>query len=363
MTTSEDSDDPFSAHCKRDPLPGAGIRIVILTELPYEQAEGVIAPLSRRIAELGRPVEHRIIAVAGLNLAEALRRGIEDTHMPLVLVTTAVKPWSAKHVDPLLEAIDASDHVIGRRPKATRDRAANWMTKLVRRLIFAVPLDDVHSPCRLHRLDKLLAVVLQSKSSFLDTEILAKATFLGQLISEVDVPPLPGQSWNAGWWSDWNQLFKHPQFKSTSSPPEEAERECERDDRPRGEDRHGGRHLERTGTSEDHHAQGVDELSQRQCADDALQPTGKASGSEEYAGEQPHRQHDQVHQAADGLGGGGAAADEQPDPGKGECSQHFNRDDEGEIAADRHLEHEGPKQEQDRQVGEDESQSRAQERQ
>ena len=50
-------------------------------------------------------------------------------------------------------------------------------------------------------------------SSFLDIEILAKATFLGHLIDEVDVPPLPGHSWHDGWWADWNQLFKHPQFK------------------------------------------------------------------------------------------------------------------------------------------------------
>ncbi len=47
MTTSEEQ-DPFSAHFKRDPLPGAGIRIVMLTKLPYEQAEAVIAPLSER---------------------------------------------------------------------------------------------------------------------------------------------------------------------------------------------------------------------------------------------------------------------------------------------------------------------------
>ena len=64
---------------------------------------------------------------------------------------------------------------------------------LARRLIFAVPLRDVHSPCRLHRLDKLAAIPLQSASSFLDTEILAKATFLGHLIDEVAIPPLRGR--------------------------------------------------------------------------------------------------------------------------------------------------------------------------
>ncbi len=69
-----------------------------------------------------------------------------------------------------------------------------WLASLPRRLVFAVPLRDVHSPCRLHRLEKLARIPFQSASSFLDMEILAKATFLGHLIDEVDVPPLCGRT-------------------------------------------------------------------------------------------------------------------------------------------------------------------------
>ena len=39
-------------------------------------------------------------------------------------------------------------------------------------------------------MEKLAAIPLQSGSSFLDLEILAKATFLGHLLSEVEIPPL-----------------------------------------------------------------------------------------------------------------------------------------------------------------------------
>ena len=34
MTTTEASDDPFADHLRRDPLPNAGIRIILLTDLP-----------------------------------------------------------------------------------------------------------------------------------------------------------------------------------------------------------------------------------------------------------------------------------------------------------------------------------------
>ena len=75
MTTSEELDDKFSAHFHRDPLPeGAGIRIILLTKLSKVEAEGIIAPLSEKVAELGRAVEKRVVAVDELGVAEAHAR-------------------------------------------------------------------------------------------------------------------------------------------------------------------------------------------------------------------------------------------------------------------------------------------------
>ena len=111
--------------------------------------------------------------------------------LPLVLVTTATEPLTADRTwhpcSPRSTRVTMSSAVVfqGRAPSPM-----SFIAGLFRRLIFAVPLDDVHSPCRLHRLEKLLAIPLQSESSFLDTEIFAKATFLGHLIDEVEVPPL-----------------------------------------------------------------------------------------------------------------------------------------------------------------------------
>ena len=59
----------------------------------------------------------------------------------------------------------------------------------------------------------------------------------------------------------------------------------------------GGADVERPGALENDLTQGVDELSERQGLDEGLKPVGKAAGREENAREQPHRQHDQVHQA------------------------------------------------------------------
>src|SRR5262245_54056639 len=103
MTAMEASDDPFERHFHRDPLPGAGIRIVHLTDLSEDRALALVAPLIQAIQESGRPVECRIVAPDG-DVSQALCRGLEGASLPLVLITTACEPFTMAHLAPLLGA-------------------------------------------------------------------------------------------------------------------------------------------------------------------------------------------------------------------------------------------------------------------
>ena len=355
MTISEVSDDPFAEHVRRDPLPDAGIRIILLTHFPVESAERIIASLADLVVATGRSVERSIVTVGEDGLGRALERGLVGATLPLVLVTTAEEPWTNDHLKPLLEAINQCDHVIGCRP-ARVGRWSGLLGRMVRRLIFAVPLRDIHSPCRLHRLDKLLAIPLQSASSFLDTEIVAKATFLGHLIDEVAVPSLQGYVRSTGWLTDMSQVLGHPVFVRSSGPSEETQCEREGNDGPGSENEQRSADLEHARPLEQHAAQGVDQLREREGFDEGLGGVGKPVGGEEHPGEEPHRQHDQVHQAAHCFGGPGATGDEQADTGKRECTQHVDGDHESQAAPDRHLEHQRSQQQEDREVGDDEGQ-------
>ncbi len=219
---------------------------------------------------MGRPVECRIVAVAGSDLGCALTRGLEGAQLPLVLVTTAEEPWTEAHLDPLLKAIDHCDHVVGRRPAGPGASWKRWLAAMPRRLVFAVPLRDIHSPCRLHRLEKLAAIPLQSASSFLDVEILAKATFFGHLIDEVDVPPLRGPRPLAGPVDRLPTILRDPRFEPPSGPAEEPQGQGECDDRPGGEDRQGRGDIEQPGPLEHDAPQRTDQLGQRQGLDEPL---------------------------------------------------------------------------------------------
>jgi hypothetical protein len=256
---TDDYLDPFEEHVKRAPLPGAGVDVIVLTAGQAAQAEGVAESLVGLLREFGRAAEGRVVDVAG-DCGRALGQGLAGATHPLVLITTAVEPWTRAHLDPLLESVDKCDHVLGRRPASVRARLARRLGALWQRLIFAVPVADVHSPCRLHRREKLAVIPRQSTSAFLDVEILAKATFLGHLIDEVDVPALREGPLPPSARSDFLAVFRQPTFVGGSGPAEDAQGEQERHEGPGGQDGHRGGDVEPAGPLQDHPAQGVDEL-------------------------------------------------------------------------------------------------------
>lgn len=256
MSTSVDEPfDPFEAHFQRDPLPGAAVRVVVLVTDGEERAAEAARSIVGGLRGFGRSSDVVIIDPADGGRGRAVEDGIADTQAPLVLVTDSPRPWTADHLKPLLQAIDRSDHVIGCRRSGLLARIGRWIAGAAWRWVFAVPVADIHSPCRLHRLDKLSALPMQSCSSFLDVEVLAKATFLGHLIDEVMVPDLETPRPRVAW-SDVRAVFRRPTFVRRSGPAEDAQGDREGDDGPGEHDRQGGDDdpVEPAGPFQDHGA-------------------------------------------------------------------------------------------------------------
>jgi hypothetical protein len=243
-------DDPYEAHFHREPLPRAAVRVVVLDRGGDSQAEAVGAGLIALLGGRNRKADLHVVSVRDCGgIGPAIERGADDTDSPLVLVTTAREPWTDAHLKPLLDAIDKCDHVVGRRPGS---RLGRWLATLRWRIVFGVPVLDVFSPCGLHRREALAAIPLQSASSFAEVELLAKATFLGQLIDEVAVPALEAPSVLIDP-ADSRRLFRHPCFRREpdSTPAEEAQGEEERHDGPGGQDDQRGGDLGDPGPLQD----------------------------------------------------------------------------------------------------------------
>ncbi len=252
MTGPEPFDplDPFAVHFHREPLEGAGVALILLAVPAEEPDESALAPCAGWLREQGRRVETLVVIVdrddPGLN--DRIGEALASVDQPIVAILSAAEAPSPALLKPLLKAINQADHVIGKRPAGPLVEALRWLVRIPRRLVFAVPVLDVNSPCRLHRLEKLRAIPLQSGSSFVNTEALAKATFLGHLLDEVAIPPLKGRVWRKGWLRDLRTVFSHPTFRPPavaeprSGPLEQPEGQPEGADRPGGED--GERHQD-----------------------------------------------------------------------------------------------------------------------
>jgi len=201
----------------------AGVLAVVLTEGDPERAARVGESLRSRVAGRGRPFRLVIEPFPHESRGERLHRALQAAEWPIVLITTATEPWTDAHLKPLIDGLDRSDHVIGRRRRSWLRRLGRSLATLPWRLLFAVPITDVHSPCRAHRREALQAIPPQSTSRFLDVETLAKASFLAQLVSDPEVPPLPAAAGPRGFWGDFLDVFRRPVIRFEPEPkPEPA---------------------------------------------------------------------------------------------------------------------------------------------
>lgn len=254
---------PLDAHAIRAPLPkSSGIWAVVLTE-DEAKAELVAEGLRRLLGGRGRPIKVVVEPYRHESRAERLSRALDGADLPIVLVTSATEPWTEAHLRPLLDAIDRCDHVLGRRRRSLGGRLLRWLAARPWALLFAIPLKDVHSPCRLHRREALGMLPPQSSSRFLDVELLAKASFFAQLVDEEDVPPLPDSPGPPGFWGDFVDVFRKPVIRREpvpeaepdapgSAPPEDPEGDQEGGDGPDAEDDQVRPDLQEPSPFEDH---------------------------------------------------------------------------------------------------------------
>lgn len=256
---------PLDAALLRVPMPAtAGVLVVVLSEIPVEEATAIGEGLRQLLSKQLRAVEVAVEHDRYVSRAERLTKAVVSHDYPLLLVTTAAEPWTKAHLKPLLDAINRTDHAIGRRRIDMPKSLMRWIaTRPVKNLLAAQAL-DAYSPCRLHRREALSRIPLQSVSDFLDVEILAKAAFFTQLVEEVDVPalaacpPLPGRL------GDFFDLFRHPKLRLDSGPSEDPQRDQESPDGPRSKDQQIRPDLDDRRPLQNDGAKGVDELSERQ---------------------------------------------------------------------------------------------------
>jgi hypothetical protein len=257
MPEVDDWIHPLDAMAKREPIPRGAVRVIVLATGDSSRAQAVAQGLLSIVRQRGRTGSLIVVQPADGGWNRAIERGLDGSDEPIVVICTATTVPSGGHLDPLLKAIDARDHVVGKRPASQLGRVVRWLKTWPYRVLFAVPVADVFSPIQAHRRVALEAIPLQSVSQFVQVETLAKATFFVHTIEEVEIPDLPSEPVGPTG-HDLRLVFTHPVLKrepltppgpgpepalatesasADLSPAEVAESQVESDDRPGAQDR------------------------------------------------------------------------------------------------------------------------------
>jgi glycosyltransferase involved in cell wall biosynthesis len=183
---------------------------------------------SDRTAELAAALEVKNPRVRLLHhpspqgLGACLRTGLEASRFPLFFYTECSDSYEPSDLRQLLEAIDKVDLVSGYRVgQAAREAGSFWKRNAYRallRLLFGLRLNDVDCPFKLFRRSIFARIPIQSDGPFVHAEILAKANFLGCIMTDMPVRYESHRSTDgmrplaAAWRGDAIRVFRHPDF-------------------------------------------------------------------------------------------------------------------------------------------------------
>ncbi len=236
---------------------GRGWELIVVDDGSGDGTADRVAPLAAKTSNV-RLLRHD----APRGTGACLRTALPEVRHPLLLLTAADYPYTPGDLKALLDRVEVVDEYTGHKPDlvsgcrtgrpvpfAWRVVGAAWraFSRVVLGLplrpmpgwlglrahaysylvwwVFAVPLTDVNSGFKLVRTPLLRRFPIQSDGEFVHAEVVAKATFLGSLLDEVELTPAPPPTPVRSVWQDMVRVFRHPEFTfppatEPATPPE-----------------------------------------------------------------------------------------------------------------------------------------------
>jgi glycosyltransferase involved in cell wall biosynthesis len=161
-------------------------------------------------------------------IGASLRTGLGAAQFPLFFYTECSNCYEPSDLGQLLEVIDKVDLVSGcRSGRSARQRTSlpsHYAYRGLLRFLFGLRLKDVDCSFKLFRRSIFARIPIQSDGPFVHAEILAKANFLGCIMTEVPVRYEPNRGADglhpalARWRTDALRVFRHPDFGPARLP-------------------------------------------------------------------------------------------------------------------------------------------------
>ena len=168
--------------------------------------------------------QFQFVQPSSADIGGALRSGINAAQYPLLAYADG-SAFAPNALAALLETIDKVDLVSGVRNlkyAGMREHLGHLAYRWLLRILFGVRLKDPDCFLKLFRREVFPRIPIQSEGPFVQSEIVAKANFLGKLMTEVPVASAGDQhprttAWRA-LWRDARRIFFHPDFGPPAVP-------------------------------------------------------------------------------------------------------------------------------------------------
>lgn len=203
---------------------GQEYEILLVNETPDRPAEEEAAKYARVQA---------LSPYGGAGFGAALRTGVQHARHPLLFYARCDLHYKPADLKQLLKWIDRVDLAAGQRvfPAGFRRPFRAWAFRFAYRFVSGVRLRDAECLFVLARRSIFSRLVIQSDSVFAHAEVIAKANFLGCLLTEVPVAYRPRSPADAGDLSadlrairrDAKRVYDDPEFgpPPAEPPPEQ----------------------------------------------------------------------------------------------------------------------------------------------
>ena len=154
-------------------------------------------------------------------IGTAIRTGLAAAQFPLFFYAECSLAYQPADLASLLEVIDKVDLVSGQRiwQSGRRQHIGSYFAyRAFLRLLFGLRLKDVDCVFKLFRRSVFTRIPIQSAGPFVHAEILAKANFLGSIMTEVPVRYEPNHVSQGApaslvtWRTDASRVFFRPEF-------------------------------------------------------------------------------------------------------------------------------------------------------
>ncbi len=174
---------------------GWGVEVIVVDDGSKDRTSEIVDSLCIDYKEL-KLISHG----RNIGYGRAIADGFNAAKYDLLFFTDSDRQFSIESIENMIGLAEESDIIVGYRMNRQDPlirRLLSWGFNILARLIFDIKVRDIDCAFKIFNKSIFDRVKVESKRFFFNTEVLAKARYLGYSIKEVGIPHFPRRAGNS----------------------------------------------------------------------------------------------------------------------------------------------------------------------